>query len=552
MPSTSRADGDIDRARYQFQILSDTAAELHGVRNPHKILESFLLSAMGGLGARGGFAAILGQGEFHMLAQSSLTRSLTPEYARVLRTHLDALDEQSRRPFFVPALQGDLCPGKCELLLVCPLDEDRDGVIGLEANLSSRSYDENDRQLVAGLGTLFQISLRFSLLVTRSEMLNAELTKRHDTLDRQIYHLSSLRELTREIVRVDMPEAMDIVLLTVLGHFARTQGLLVLRDRSSGRTMQRATGGAVEISDELVDHFFYLCLAGASNKHLQPLHVEPVATGSNLHELHLGFEPDRAYLFTLREGMFGAVLLGPSLGPPDPAEDEMLQAFVSQGVMHLKNADSFATISTLNEDLARQNEALRQTISELTSAKDQISVLEAAGRRISGIIHSKAESLTRVRPVDFLLIISLSLVMAVAFNFQNPRGIPWLEPYRDAQIPILGWLAPAREETIPVVNAMEARELVSRENALLIDARPREFFERSHVESAVNIPSQLFDLVYMMQMVHEDPERPVVVYGRSVSRLYDRMVAGKFLRRDHERVYIVEDSSFWDSVGRKQ
>jgi hypothetical protein len=53
------------------------------------------------------------------------------------------------------------------------------------------------------------------------------------------------------------------------------------------------------------------------------------------------------------------------------------------------------------------------------------------------------------------------------------------------------------------------------------------------------VPAQLFDLVYMMQMASEDPERPIVVFGRSVSRRYDLMVARRFLGRDHERVYVV-------------
>ena len=45
----------------------------------------------------------------------------------------------------------------------------------------------------------------------------------------------------------------------------------------------------------------------------------------------------------------------------------------------------------------------------------------------------------------------------------------------------------------------------------------------------------------MMQMSAEDPERPIVVFGRSVSRRYDEIVASQFLGRDHERVYIVKD-----------
>lgn len=528
MAAAARPEGEIDRARYQFQILSDTAAELSGARHPHKILESFLLSAQGGVGARGGFAAILGRGEFQLMTRSSLSRSLTPEYAKVLREHLDALGDERKVSFFVPSLQGELCPGKCELLLVCPLDDGQDGILGLEANLAGRPYDDNDKQLVAGLGTLFQTSLRFSLFATRIELLNAELSKRNDTLDRQIFHLHALRDLSREIIRVDMTDVMDTFLLTVLGHFARPQGLLLMHDRSSGKVFTSAKGSKArpELATRDVERLIFLCLAGVRQKHLQPLQVEAVERMEALAEVPLGFEPERAYLFMLRENMYGVMLLGRSLDASVSTEEELLQAFVSQGVMHLKNADSFATISALNENLAEQNEELRRTISELTRAKDQISMLEAAGRRIASIVQSKAEGLIRVRRFDFVLILVLSLGMALAFNHHNPRGIALIE---------------AAGPEIPFVTLEQALDLIKSEDALLVDARPREFFEREHAAGAINIPAALFDLVYMMQMAAEDPERPIVVFGRSVSRRYDQIVAGKFLGRDHERVYIVKD-----------
>ncbi len=525
---TAQRASDADRLRYQFQILFDTASELSGARYPHRILEAFLLSAQGGVGARGGFAAILGQDGFQLMTRSSLSKSLTPEYASVLREHLDALGDERKSSFFVPSLQGDLCPGKCELLLVCPLDDGQDGVLGLEESLAGRLYDENDRQLVAGLGTLFQTSLRFSLYATRVELLNAELTKQNDTLDRQIYHLSALRDLSGEILRVDMIEVMDTFLLTLLGHFARPQGLLLLHDRSSDSMLESTKGleSRLGFSKHEVERLFFLCLAGVREKHLQPLQTEPVANLDGLAGIDLGFTPDKGYLFMLRENMYGVLLLGQSLGATLSSEDGLLQAFVSQGVLHLKNADSFATILSLNEDLARQNEELRRTIDDLTRARVQISLLEAAGRRIAGIVHNKAESLARVRLVDFFLIIVLSLGLALAFNEQNPRGIVLVE--QDGP-------------EIPFVTLEQALALIDGEGALLVDARPREFFEREHAGRAVNVPAQLFDLVYMMQMTAEDPERPIVVFGRSVSRRYDQIVAAKFLGRDHERVFIVKD-----------
>ncbi|NCD24608.1 MAG: rhodanese-like domain-containing protein [Deltaproteobacteria bacterium] len=519
---------DMERARYHFQILADTAADLSGLRHPHKILESFLLSAQGGVGARGGFAAILGSRpeDFHLVTSP---RSEHAALASVedLTLSVREMAEGRKIPFFVPCLPT--CPhfSRCELLLVCPLGDHWHGLLGLEGGMRGVPYDDEERQLLTGLALLFQTSLRFALFSTQIELLNVELRKRNDTLDRQVFHLSALRELSQEITRTDLADVAENLLLTVLGHFSRSQGLILIHDRDSGAVTKSVKG--VETSWTLspgeVDRLFFLCLAGARNKHFQPLQVEPVETLAAVSELPIGFVPRRAFLFMLREQLYGVVLLGAGLGPDIPGEDDMLLTFLSQAVLLLKNADSFATIRTLNADLVAQNEELRRTINELTRAKDHINVLEAAGRRIAGIVHRRSEQLLRMRWVDFALIIGLSLGMGFIFNHQSPWGIPLIEP---------------AGPNIPTIGVDAARVLVDQDGAILIDARPREFYEVGHAQGAVNIPAQLFDLVYMMQMAAEDPERPIVIYGRSRSRHYDSIVARKFLSRDHERVLIVE------------
>lgn len=518
----------IDRSRYHFQILADTAADLSGLRHPHKILESFLLSAQGGVGARGGFAAILGERpeDFHLVTSPRDSHAELSD-SESLSGAIGEMAEGHKVPFFISSVPVNANFPRCIVLLVCPLGGQCHGLLGLESNLGGVPYDDEDRQLLIGLAILFQTSLRFALFSAQIEMLNVELRKRNDVLDRQVFHLSALRELSREITRTDMDDAADNLLLTVLGHFSRPQGLILVHDRERGgvTTSIKGVETPLHLTPGEVDRLFFLCLAGARNKHLQPLQVEPVETLAAVSELPLGFVPRRAFLFMLREQLYGVVLLGDGLGPDVPGEDDLLLTFLSQAVLLLKNADSFATIKALNADLVAQNDALRRTIDELTQAKNHISVLEAAGRRIAGIVHRRSEDLTRIRWVDFVLIIGLALGMGFIFNHQSPWGIPLIEP---------------KGPVVSTISAGRALVMVAKENAILVDARPREFFERGHADGAINIPAQLFDLVYMMQMAAEDPERPIVIYGRSVSRHYDILVARKFLSRDHERVLVVE------------
>jgi rhodanese-related sulfurtransferase len=117
-------------------------------------------------------------------------------------------------------------------------------------------------------------------------------------------------------------------------------------------------------------------------------------------------------------------------------------------------------------------------------------------------------------------------VLAFLFNFQNPKGI--------AFFPL-----PRPVDAISI-EEQEARRLLAVENALLIDARPREFYELGHVKEAINIPPALFDAVYKTRFQDEDLDRPLIIYGRSISRLWDETLARSFLNHDHERVYLFE------------
>jgi rhodanese-related sulfurtransferase len=118
-------------------------------------------------------------------------------------------------------------------------------------------------------------------------------------------------------------------------------------------------------------------------------------------------------------------------------------------------------------------------------------------------------------------------MLATVFNFQSPSGIPLR-------------IAPRPAGAISI-HVDEALRLVSEENALIVDARPRELFNQAHAKDALNIPPALFDSVYQARFWEEDLERPLVIYGKTFSRLYDETVARRFLSRDHEKVYLIDE-----------
>lgn len=525
---------EAERLSYHYRILVDAAAELSGVRHPHRVLEAYLLSTLGGVGARSGFALLLGPTEqsLHVIRRPVVDDPvLDRELGEDLRELLTATDRIG--PFFMRGLPDSRVFAGYELLVVCPLEDGWYCVIGLGSPLQDGGYDDEAHDLLSGLAALLQTNLRFALFATKLEALNTELERRTEILDRQVYHLNALGELGREITPdAGMQAVLDSMLWNMLGYLSCPQGLAFVIDGSSLLVSMKGFVSKQPLEFETGRALVYRALSGLRNKHLLPMRPRKIKDLSILGEIN-GFEMERGYIFLLREHCYGLILLGPSMVS---VADNLIFAFVFQAVLHLKSADSFATIATLNIDLEEQNRELRRTIAELTTARARISFLEATGKRIASVVHQKAEEHERVSWLDFALIIGLSLLLGVIFNAQSPQGIPLLEP--ESNIAVVA------------VSAVEAQNMLRRDNGLLIDARPREFYEQAHAQGALNLPAHLFDSVYAMQFKSEDPARPIVIYGRTISRKYDLAVARKFVARDHERVVVVEDEILLDTKGK--
>ena len=139
--------------------------------------------------------------------------------------------------------------------------------------------------------------------------------------------------------------------------------------------------------------------------------------------------------------------------------------------------------------------------------------------------------------VDFVLLIGVSVLFALIFNQSNPNGIS-LFPKMPSQ------------EGIQTIGPPAALEALKGGKALILDAMPANFYEKSHIKGAVNMPPSLFDIVYMMTLDQEDKSKEVIVYGRTISRLYDLDVANKLVLRGFKNVRILEGGlSAWEKKG---
>lgn len=160
--------------------------------------------------------------------------------------------------------------------------------------------------------------------------------------------------------------------------------------------------------------------------------------------------------------------------------------------------------------------------------------------RDDDLIEQEAEETyqaSRLSWFDFLLVIGVSLVLALSFNRSNPNGIPLFPSVPD-------------RNSIPIISVDAAHADLHLGNSILVDALPSNFYQKEHIKGAVNMPLALFDIIYMMSFADEDKEKEVVVYGDTISRMYDLEIATKLMVRGYKNVKILKGGlSAWAAAG---
>jgi rhodanese-related sulfurtransferase len=138
---------------------------------------------------------------------------------------------------------------------------------------------------------------------------------------------------------------------------------------------------------------------------------------------------------------------------------------------------------------------------------------------------------------DFVLLIGVSILFALVFNQSNPNGIPLFQ-----KLP--------SKEAIPSITLSAAFEEYKQGEAVFVDAMPANFYDKRHIKGAVNMPLALFDIVYLMTFDEEDKTKKIIVYGRTISKLYDLEVANKLALRGYKNTKVLEGRlSDWEKKG---
>jgi class 3 adenylate cyclase len=190
-------------------------------------------------------------------------------------------------------------------------------------------------------------------------------------LDRRVYHLKTLYDVSREVFSsIDFDTILRNFLLMTMGNFGVIQGALSTYGGTSGGIDHFVVMG--------FDHDVREVLKGRS---LEIFKAERSTLDSTVRLRPSGFPQSVAAIlpFDLAPDGAGMMILGDKLTDEAFTEDdqELLVTLVNNLVIALKNARSFEEISRLNEDLRDKNVQLENTLQDLRAALRKVEILES-------------------------------------------------------------------------------------------------------------------------------------------------------------------------------
>lgn len=546
----------MDRRILHIQTLYEATRELSGTTTPLETLRTFLPIAMGPLGLTFGFGVMRRGLAVHVesLGLGTATKDQFTEQAEALIDKFFPHGEQNSSISSPTLLAGSHLshsadvPADTGAIAVIPLDKDGHVVLGFGPKLTGEPLADDETDLLNGLVITLSTALKKACgeqdIKARNRRLRTALEQTQEArvaLDRRAFQLHTLYEATLELSGLHEPVAVcDAFLLILMGTFSYTSGWAALYGPNDARADVAHRGLEPDGLDRLLSREGRDMVLGrfVELKDRMPHQGQSALIDDETSRASLPLAADVAIVFTLDNDWRGAVGLSAPLTEGDLSTEmeQLLLSLVSTFMVTLGNAKHIQLIQDLNSDLAARNVDLQNTLDALTSARNEISLLTEAKEAIVGLVRGELERVRRPAWLDVLLIILAGIVLGGLFNYSSPSGID-LVPHS-----FLG--------TPPETVAAEGVLSLASEGAVIVDARPAEFYQQKHIKGAISLPKDMFGFVYSMKLSELDPAIPLVVYGRNISRHYDVDVARELSGLGHENVFVFEGGvDVWEEAG---
>ncbi|MGE4299305.1 MAG: rhodanese-like domain-containing protein [Desulfovibrionaceae bacterium] len=547
-PANANAQGA--RRLFELTVLHEASRELAGLSTPDQIARSFLLNVMGAMGAGSGFIALFGaepgEGDFvhHRGLGSAQAERLAANLSAIKRDWFANTAPQAppEPPHILSTRamgQANVFPADTRIFVRWTQDAGRGGLLGIgpcpaplcAPDPGERGRDEEDRTFLLNLMACLQAALSRAWLTGRLAGMSRDLSIRNADLDRRVFQQDSLIQALSEMSGLTSPQPlMESFLLFLMGAAGASEGYALLLDKGGERSMavfrgidpaQTAALDPNKLRQVVIRGMF--SGGGARTGRLDD-EAELAACGLPAGYPGVWFvTQDNAYGFAGLRGQEGGLAL-------DDAQRETVLGVAGAFLACLSNV-------LLLEALRLRNAELEATLEQVTSFRIRVDGLEKAKARIKEMVASEMGRVSRASWADFATLLFVSAAVGLLFNLASPAGVSLIPAH---------WSRPAT----PQIAVRDAAARVQDGAAVIVDARPPERFKQEHIAGAINLTPPLFDFMYGMRLARLPKEKPVLVYGRTISKLYDEEVADLLVKRGHTAVTIVTGGlSAWKKQG---
>ena len=232
---------------------------------------------------------------------------------------------------------------------------------------------------------------------TDLEKKSIELEKTSDELDKRVYHLKTLNDVSKDIFGTVDPESiMRNFLLMIMGNFGVLQGY-IMTITAENQKIEHFNNAGFEPED-------LPALQGNSIKQLLGYrNQEPAESGTDYFDTKL-LSPhvSCALPFHVSDNCFGLVGLGEKLiGEPYSDDDkELMGTLLNSLVVSLKNARSFEEIKQLNLNLQKKNIELENALKKLKAALRKVEILESIKANLTKFVPTAVSKMVEKSPTS--------------------------------------------------------------------------------------------------------------------------------------------------------
>jgi class 3 adenylate cyclase/GAF domain-containing protein len=377
---------ELDRRVHHLRTLYDVSRELFGIIDSEGILKNFLMMTTGNFGVVEGFIFIQ-DSPGNKPPRFVSVGFREDEHTSLSEGGIQLLRDWNKDGGVIDGTQLEslrVLPQSVACALPFTVDEGLSGLLGLGYKIVGEPYNEEDKELLATLVNNLVVALRnarafedIKRLSQEMQEKNVQLEKALNDLDRRVYHLKTLYDVSTDIFgSVDFAAILRNFLLMTMGNFGVMEGFLLTIDIPSGEINHFRSNGYLDVGlvalREKAQQFLRDLYAGAGVEHVEVL-TQP------LPELACGVS------FRVHEKCLGFLGLGAKLTDEPYADEdkELLATLVNNLVVALKNAISFENIKRLNLELQEKNRQLEKTLKELQAALKKIEILESIKANLS-------------------------------------------------------------------------------------------------------------------------------------------------------------------------